>query len=126
MGYLKERGYRLALLTGGFDITAQHIAVTLGIEHYRACTSCIFDIKSQSAKLISTGEERVVKLRHLQELCAQQHLPISSCACVGDGDNNLDIFKGTGHGIAFIHSGDTVRQVAEHTITTLSDLRNLF
>lgn len=45
---------------------------------------------------------------------------------MGDGGNDLELFRITDHGITFADSSDTIKQSALYTITTLKDLETFF
>ena len=85
-----------------------------------------FDTGGKLTAVISAGDENQMKPLYLRKICKTLSIEITKCAVVGDGGNNLEIFRVTEHGITFIDSSDTMKQAAEHTITALSDLRNIF
>lgn len=106
--------------------TVTQLSQDLSIEHFYANTTYLLDKKTRHVSLVSAGEERSMKLQYLKQLCSILAIKVIDCACVGDGENDLDLFTATGHGITFESSSNTMKEASEHTITSLSDLKNIF
>ena len=66
----------------------------------------------------------IAKLRHLERFCRKLGLTITECACVGDGANDLEMFKASTHGITF--KGSPIEQDAWQVIDKISDLQSIF
>jgi phosphoserine phosphatase len=122
--YLKNKGYRLAVVSGSFDTLVYLVAKELGISHKKACTSLIYDDSSQLVDIKTGGDEGSAKLRHLENICETIGITVTECACVGDGANDLEMFEATLHGITFKDS--SIKDSAWKTINSLKDLTTIF
>ena len=121
--YLQDKDYQVAIITGGFIITAEHLANVLNVSHYVANTRLHFSDTGNFEKIISAGDENKMKPIHLAKMCNELDIEVTNCAVVGDGGNDLDLFRFTGHGITFNDSSSEMKDAAELTIGTLHDLR---
>lgn len=122
--YLHDRGYYVALISGSVDILVDKVAKDLGIELAEANNILVFDEQDKLENIVYFGNDELSKLRHLQSFCRKLGLRITECACVGDGANDLGMFRATTHGITFTDS--KVVKDAWKTITTIADLQNIF
>lgn len=122
--YLQNKGYKIGLISGSFDILVEKIAGELGIEFYESNNIFIFDGNDYLDNIVSLGDDAIVKLRHLQSFCRKLNINITQCACVGDGNNDRQMFVNTKHGVAF--KGSEVEDVAWKVIDNLSDLKYVF
>jgi hydroxymethylpyrimidine pyrophosphatase-like HAD family hydrolase len=52
------------------------------------------------------------------------NIPIESCACIGDGANDIEMFKKTGRGITF--KGSSIEKDAWKVIESLDELTEIF
>jgi phosphoserine phosphatase len=122
---LQEKGYEVVIISGSFDITIKKAAEILTIKTWRAGTKINFDSKNNFLNFTSHDGEAETKLLQLKEICSEKGIAITDCVCIGDGANDLKLFKATGHGICFIDGTDEVRTAAEHYIQNLSDLLHI-
>lgn len=123
--YLKTKGYAVALISGSFDILLEHSAKDLGIEHYKANTELVFGEDGMLLDIRSHGEERSAKVEHLKKICEELGVDMSECVCVGDGGNDLDIFKITGKGITFSDSSEVIKSASWKVVDSLADIKNI-
>jgi len=122
--YLKKKGYQIALISGAMDILVDKVAKELEVGLFEAGNIFIFDNKDYLENIVCLGEEALVKLRHLQSFCRELGIKLSECACIGDGDNEIELFKKTKHGVTF--KGSELESIAWKTIEQLSDLKKIF
>jgi len=122
--YLKDRGYKLALVSGAMDLLVDKVAVELGIDFYKAANRMVFDKNNNLVKIRAKQEEAVAKLSFLNIFCRQEKIKMSECACVGDSENDSQIFKASGHGVAF--KGSVAEKYAWKTISNWRDLMSIF
>jgi phosphoserine phosphatase len=102
--YLKEKGYELAIVSGSINLIAKHVAEELGIRHYFANNTFVFDEKDYFQKMVASGNEETAKLQYVKELASELDLKPDEIACIGDGGNDIELFKFTGNGITFANS----------------------
>jgi phosphoserine phosphatase len=119
---IRARGYKIALLTGSFELTVRAVGAQLGIEHIAGNATAHFDEHNLFTHITVSGEERSLKVRQLEHLCHQLALQPTDAVVVGDRGNDLDIFALSGCGITFTTSSEVVRRAAHLTITDLADL----
>jgi phosphoserine phosphatase len=56
----------------------------------------------------------------LDDFCRKLGIDITECVCVGDGDNDIELFKKTKHGVTF--KGSKIESEAWKTIDNLGEL----
>lgn len=122
--YLKSEGYKVVLISGSIDIAVKQIAEKLGIEMAEATNTFIFDNNDKLKDIITIDDDKVAKLTILKNFCKKLNIDITECACIGDGDNDIELFKATKHGITFKDS--KIESEAWKTIEKLDDLKNIF
>lgn len=124
---LKTRGYTICLITGFADIYAEYIAEQLGVVDYYANTVMTFDDLGQLSSFSYKPNQAEVKLQQLQDFCHKQLVSIADCVAVGNGENDVELFKATQNGILIdpLSASQMVRDAARTTITSLSDILRL-
>ena len=123
---LHVRGYITAIISGSFTSLVSQHASELGITHVYAGTKIKYDGENNFIELQSEGEESGVKVKHLTDLCSKLGIQVTDCACIGDGANDIELFRVTGRGICFSDASDYVKSEAVTSIDTLSDLLEIF
>lgn len=122
---LQRRGYEIIIISGSFDITISQAAHVLNIKTFRAGTSIIFNDNDIFSHFKNQGEESMTKLNQLTDICKIKNIQLFDCVCVGDGANDLELFKATGNGICFLNGTDEVKSAAKFQIDTLNDLLSI-
>lgn len=108
---LHEEGYPTALITGSVDLFAHTIARRLHVPHWYANTTLVWDADGQLTDFHYIRDQAAQKLLDLKLFVSAVGVPVEQCAVVGDGPNDLETFRATGHGIA-VHSSSSVLQEA--------------
>lgn len=121
VGYLKGKGYALALISGSVDLYVNEVARDLGIELAEANHNFIFDETGSLARIVTFGRDTLSKLNHLNDFCDRLGIPPETCACVGDGANDIELFRATGRGITF--RGSPIESAAWKVVDSLSDIQ---
>ncbi|USN87607.1 MAG: HAD family phosphatase [Candidatus Nomurabacteria bacterium] len=124
MGYLRDRSYKLVIISGSFLMLTRAVAGELGIDRYEANTELQFSENGDFIDIKSGGEEKFAKVRYLEAVCSELGITLTECACIGDGRNDAEIFKKTGHGIVF--EGHDFEGQVWKTIKNWSDLKSIF
>ncbi|MFA6018356.1 MAG: HAD-IB family phosphatase [Patescibacteria group bacterium] len=122
--YLQEKGYIVVLISGSIDIIVNLIAKELGITYAKANNTFLFDEHDRLNGITTDGDDRISKARHLEAFCELLGVQMSECACIGDGENDLEMFRRTGKGITF--AGSSIESEAWRTINSLHDIPKLF
>lgn len=117
MVFLKQLGYKTAIVSGGFTCFAEHLQQRLGIDHIHANTLEII-----GGKVTGETKGRIVdasrKAELLRELADREGCCHEQVIAVGDGANDLEMLAAAGLGIAF-RARPVVRQSARQAISTL-------
>jgi len=119
---LKNRGYDIILITGGFDITAEHLGTKLELTHYYATSRLEFNDAGLFTNIITATDDGEDKVTILKKYLKETGKLASDCIAVGDSSNDIPLFNFTKNGIAFDWSKNLVKDTAQHAISTLSDL----
>lgn len=122
---VQAAGFRPILLTGGFRVTAEAVALKLGINDYYAVSDLEFDTDKKFLNFRSDGEEGVAKLLAAKRYCDKYCVDISTCYAVGDSMNDLPLFNETRNGITFSWCKAEVQAGAQHIINDLNELPSL-
>lgn len=122
--YLKNKGYELALISGSIDLLVSKVSYELDIKLYGCNNYMIFDNNNYLKDIVVLGDDKEVKVSILKNFCRVLEIKPNQCACVGDGDNDLEIFKYTGQGITF--KGSKIEEYASAVIDKLTDLKLIF
>jgi len=96
---VKTLGAQPVIVTGGFSQLADRVAYRLGIEHV-ACNNLIVEdgLVTGVQTPILTGEGKRDRLTALSRWFG---VPLSRCAAIGDGSNDVPMLKAAGLSIGF-------------------------
>jgi phosphoserine phosphatase len=114
-GTLKRLGYKLAILSGGFDYFGQRLQQRLGFDYVFANRLEIEDGRL-TGRLLGEIVDGPRKAALLAMLATQEGLSLEQTIAVGDGANDIPMLSAAGLGVAF-HAKPVVRRQAERTIT---------
>ncbi len=118
--HCKSKGYRVALISGSVDILVDLVSKDLGIELAEATNKIIFDKEDRLLDIVDLGDESIAKLNLLESYCRKLGIRMDQCACIGDGDNEIEIFRKTGKGVTF--KGSKIETEAWKVVNTLSEV----
>ena len=111
---LKRLGYRLAVISGGFIEVAEPIRQRLGLDYGFANQLEIVDGKL-TGHVLGAIVNRKRKAELLEQIAAQEHIPLDQVIAIGDGANDLDMLNRAGLGIAF-NAKQVVRDQANYVV----------
>ncbi|KAA6187506.1 phosphoserine phosphatase SerB [Thiohalocapsa marina] len=114
---LKQLGYRIAILSGGFTYFAEHLQRRLGIDYVYA-NRLEFEDGRLTGKVSGPIVDGARKAELLRELAVREGIRLEQVIAVGDGANDLPMLSIAGLGIAF-HAKPLVKEQARHAITTV-------
>jgi len=113
---LKAKGYKTAILSGGFNYFAKFLQAKLGFDYIHANTLEIenSELTGRVIQPVVNGERKALLLKQIaQEL----DIPLQQTIAVGDGANDLPMLGLAGLGIAF-RAKPVVRASAQYSIST--------
>lgn len=101
MDYLKNKGYEIYLISCSVDAYAKAIAEALGLKGFFTGSSFVFNSNDELVKIESRCKsDDHFKRDKVIELAENKGIDIKNIVFVGDGQNDIEAFKMTGHGIA--------------------------
>ncbi|MCI4338540.1 MAG: HAD-IB family phosphatase [Thermoplasmata archaeon] len=113
---LRARGIHTAIVSGGIDLLAQRLGRQLGIERVFANGL----VSDASGRLTGEGVVRVPikgKGRVLAALQQELGIPRERTASVGNSEIDVDLFRQSRLGVAFLPADEAVRAGATHVVT---------
>ncbi|WP_209622629.1 phosphoserine phosphatase SerB [Methanolobus bombayensis] len=113
--YLKSRGYKTAMISGGFTMAAERIGKILGID-YVVANNLLKDNCCLTGEVNGPLTEQGSKECVLEEITGRYGIKPDECIVVGDGANDICIFKRAKYAIAF-NSKPILREYADIVIT---------
>ena len=115
VGALKEMGFKLALITGGFTFFTERVKEKLGFDYAFGN-----ELEIRNGKLTGRVKGRIIdakgKARILDEICRLEGITREEVVAVGDGANDRIMVANAGLGIAF-NAKDVLKKVADGAIT---------
>jgi phosphoserine phosphatase len=123
ISYLQKYNYKLAILSGSFDILVEKVAGELHIPLWAANNRFVFDENGVGKAINCIGNDDIFKRKKIVEMCRSMNIDVQECACVGDSENDGEIFKLTGKGIAL--RGSVVEKDAWKVINNLVEIKNI-
>ncbi len=118
---LKEKGYKIAIVSSGIDVLANKVARILDIPYVLA-NGLELD---RDGCLTGRGILRVAlteKEKALEPLARRFGLGLRQCVAVGDSDWDFSFLASSGFGVAYRYAGGELDKVAELSITDLREL----
>jgi len=114
---LKNLGYKLGILSGGFTFVGNYLKDTLGFDYVYANE---LEIENGEVTGQVTGEivDGARKASLLREIAQRENLSIQQTIAVGDGANDLPMISIAGLGVAF-NAKPVVREKASNAISTM-------
>ncbi|MFP5415615.1 MAG: phosphoserine phosphatase SerB [Actinomycetes bacterium] len=97
---LKDLGFAVGLVSGGFLEVVGPLAESLGIRLVHANTLEVVD-GHLTGRVAGPVVDRAAKAETLRRFAAAEGLPLSRTVAIGDGANDLDMLAAAGLGIAF-------------------------
>lgn len=117
---MKQRGFKIGLVSGGFHETVDLLAEELGIDYVRANRLEVQD-GYLTGRVLGHIVTKETKRACLNEWAAANGLSLSDTVAVGDGANDLLMIQDAGIGIAFC-----AKPLVQEQAPYILNERNLF
>lgn len=119
---VKSLGYITAMISGGFTLSADRVGEELGMDY-------VYSNELVVDRGVLTGEVRGPLLEHdskmkvLMQIAKQEGVDYRRCIVIGDGANDIQLFKKAGYRIAF--NSKPVLQKYADVVVEGNDLRKV-
>jgi phosphoserine phosphatase len=114
---LKKLGYKIGIISGGFDYFGRQLQQQLGID-YLFANQLEIEAGHLTGRVVGEVIDGPKKAALLGEIAAKEHLSLEQTIAVGDGANDIPMLSMAGMGVAF-HAKAIVRQKAGGAISNL-------
>jgi phosphoserine phosphatase len=111
---VKKKGYKTAIISGGFKYFADNFKNRLGMD-YSFANELEFDGDTLSGKIRGNIINAQMKANIVEELAIKENLSLDQIVAVGDGANDLLMLAKAGFGIAF-HAKEKVKREARYQV----------
>jgi phosphoserine phosphatase len=118
--YVKSRGFKTAMISGGFTISADMIGKVLNID-FVVSNELLVEDGCLTGKVVGPITQSDSKAKVFEKLARLNGVPPEQCVVVGDGANDACVFERAGFAIAF-NPKPILREYADVVITK-KDLR---
>jgi phosphoserine phosphatase len=120
--YVKNKGYKTAMVSGGFTISAEKVGKALGID-FVVSNELLVEDGCLTGKVIGPITQSHSKADVFEELARLNMVQPEQCVVVGDGANDACIFEKAGFAIAF-NPKPILREYADVVISK-KDLKSI-
>lgn len=114
INFVKSVGYTTAMVSGGFTLSSERVGKLLGMDHV-VSNELIVEDGIITGEVVGSLTAQNSKELVLEEIAAQHGIAPEDCIVVGDGANDICIFKRARYAIAF-NSKPVLRQHADIVI----------
>jgi len=114
---LKKLGYKIGIISGGFDYFGEHLQKKLGLDYVFAN---VLEIKGGKVTGNITGDiiDGPKKAEILKTIATVENISLQQTIALGDGANDLHMISIAGLGIAY-HAKAVVKENAEKSISSV-------
>lgn len=126
---LRMNDFKIHLLSGGFNTYVAKVAALTNAHGYSAAASFVFDASDNLQHMVVQKEEHTWKASNFEDICKYYKVPMEEVWVLGDGANDVEVFKKTSKSIAVNVTNSKLLQHASyeakglHEVPTLMGLR---
>lgn len=118
----KDAGYIVVVISGGLRQVVETALEGLPIDHICTTAELVFDAEGNFTSIIDQSDEMHAKVEAFINLCAQYQIDEQDAVVVGDGGNDLEIFKRSKKAIQ-IGNYEPLKEYAWKHIESLSEIK---
>lgn len=122
--YLKEKNWKIYLVSGGMDMFVRMIAFRIGADGYYFNSALKFGLMGDLKAIRYGGNEGLAKARQIKELAKKHSMDIKDMFFVGDSENDYHAFVETGHGIAVRPFAEKLETVVWQQVDSLLEIKS--
>lgn len=97
---LRQNGYKIHLLSGGFNTYVAKVAGLTNAHGFSAAASFVFDANDNLENMLVQKEEHNWKTKTFEDICKSYKIPMDEVWVLGDGANDVGVFNQTPKSIA--------------------------
>ena len=121
---LKEKGYKVIVYSGGLKQVIEPVALMIGADEVYTTAELVFDENGVFHSIIDQSDEMHAKVKAFIALCVRYGIDESEAVVVGDGGNDLEIFRRSKKAIQ-IGNYEPLKEYAWKQIQSLSEIKEL-
>lgn len=126
INYLKEKGYKIYLISCSIDIYLEELTRKLKLDGFFAGTKFIFDENGELLSIESECfENKNFKEEKVRKVAEENNAEIEDIIFVGDGGNDIGAFKITKNGIAIDSKVEELRNIAWKNVKQLKEIKDI-
>ena len=122
MKYIHDSGGKTAMVTCGFNLVADNVRKQLELD-FAYSNALSIENECLTGEAVGPLMTTDSKAKVLDELIQKTGIPYEECMVIGDGANDICMFKKAGYSIAF--NAKPLVQKQAHAIVNEKDLRNV-
>lgn len=120
----RAAGYITIIVSGTMKQIAENFRARLGVDLSYTCSEIVFRDDGTFEDIANDKDEAPAKLRIFERVCAEHGVDPAETLMVGDGGNDLEIFKRTKKAIQ-IGDYEPLKALAWKRIENLSEIKDL-
>jgi len=128
INYLKEKGYKIYLISCSIDLYLQCLVDKFDLSGYYAGSYFVFDEKGDLIEIQSRctdSYQKTFKEQSLNDIMQKEGVSAEEVIHVGDAENDIEIFKMTKHGIAMNSECEELLKESWKQIKELKELKEI-
>lgn len=122
MNACKNDGYTTVVISGGLKQVVEHVASALGVDQILTTAELIFGEDGKFKDIVDSGDEMHAKVKAFEDICEEYGVSPEDAIAVGDGGNDIEIFKKTNKGI-LVGNYEKLKPFAWKQVQSLSEIK---
>ncbi len=120
----KEADYKVVIISGGLKQVVEYVIGAPGVDHIITTAELIFSADGSFEDIVDNGDEMYAKVKAFENICAEHGVNPEDAIAVGDGGNDVEIFKKTKKGI-LLGSYEKLKPLAWKQVQSLREIKEL-